>query len=126
MNGLFNTNGQDITSSAVGFTIYDTDGYTYEINRNPLEAAKMVYTNVFYNPQQDTYYSQTNLISGEFLNRKDLTPTESYPEAFVYNYDFDYLDLRETTYLITDVGNTNWYGNDYNRCYYIHETKVKR
>lgn len=97
----------------MGFTIYDTDGAGHEINNHPDQAAKMVYTNVFYNQQQDTYYSQTNLISGEFLNRNDLIPNELYPEARVYNYDLDYLDLRETTYLITDTGNTNWYSNDY-------------
>lgn len=84
----------------------------------------MVYTNVFYNQLQDSYYTQTDLISGEFLNSKDFKTT-SYPNAFVHNYDLDYLDLRETTYLITDTGNTNWYGNDNNGVIIFIKQKLK-
>jgi hypothetical protein len=122
LNGLFNTNGQDITSSAVGFTIYDTYGNTYNIERYPSEAAKMVYTNVFYDGY---YYAGTDLISGVFLPRTVFTKNESYPEAFIYNNDLDYLDVRETTYVVTNVENTNWYNNDYNGVIILMKQKLK-
>jgi hypothetical protein len=125
LNGLFNTQGQDLLSSSMGFTIYDTDGRSFEINEHPDQAAKMVYTNVFYNQQQNNSSVQPNLISGEFVNRKDLIPNELHPEARAYNYDLDYLDLRETTYLITDTGNTNWYGNDYYGVIILMKQKLK-
>jgi hypothetical protein len=109
----------------VGFSIYDTYGHESEINDNPSQAAKMVYTNVFYNQLQDSYYTQTDLISGEFLSRNDFITNERYKIADVYNYDLEYLDLRETTYLITDTGNTNWYGNDSNGVILFIKQKLK-
>jgi len=108
----------------VGFSIYDTDGHEWSINDYPDQAAKMVYTNVFYNQLQDTYYSQTNLISGEFLNSKDFITTR-YPSAYIHNYDLDYLDLRETTYLITNLENTNWYHSDSNGVIILMKQKLK-
>jgi hypothetical protein len=125
LNGLFDTQGKDLLNISVGFTIWDSYYNTDVINNYPDKAAKMVYTNVFYNQQQDSYYTQTDLISGQFLSFKDLNANETYQDAFVYNYDLDYLDLRQDVYIITSTENTNWYGNDNNGVILLMKQKLK-